>query len=117
MTSSVARKLFILGTSPPQGNFDAAAAIANLLSLACVIGGGYFCVSSTNSAWPFVVAFLAGVVFLWLGFAFLAISKLSSNGQIHQSYLLKRLNEQDDRIRMLEAQIAALTPQSPSPKA
>jgi hypothetical protein len=56
-----------------------------------------------------------GALACWCGVAFVAIGKLVRDVQKNQDDTTKRLTEQDERIRKLEAQIAALTPPSPTP--
>lgn len=51
-----------------------------------------------------------GILALWLGSAFVAIGKLVRDSHKNQIEFAKQLAKQDDRIRKLEAQVAALTP-------
>lgn len=52
---------------------------------------------------------------LGLGVAFVAIGGLLFDTQKRQAEMTKRLAEQDERIRKLEEQLAAVTPAPPTP--
>ena len=49
-----------------------------------------------------------GFLAMWLGSAFVAIGKLVRDSHNNRIAFAKQLDEQDERIRQLEAQIAAL---------
>jgi hypothetical protein len=81
-----------------------------------VFGGGVFLVGgvivrSSESAWMSFTGFFCCA----LGALYFTIGKLVKDAQKTQADQAKRLIEQDERIRALEATVAALTPLRPTP--
>ncbi len=56
-----------------------------------------------------------GIIGLWTGAMFIGVGRLAQVSSRAQSELSTRLAEQDERIKKLEAQVAALIPSSPKP--
>lgn len=56
-----------------------------------------------------------GIIGLWTGVMFIGVGRLAQASSRAQSELTARLAEQDERIKKLEEQVAALTPRSPTP--
>ena len=89
-----------------------------LLCYLCFIFGvsalaGAFITRKTDPA-LFLACFYTAMLANFLALAFRAISKLECDRAAERTVLTKRLAEQDERIRKLEEQLAALTEPTPT---
>lgn len=89
-----------------------------LLSHVCFVFGvsalaGAFIIRKTDPA-LFLACIYTAMLANFLALAFRAVSKLERERDAERTELTKRLAEQDERIRKLEEQLAALTEPTPT---
>lgn len=97
---------FAVDPNAPQWRYFVLASLSYLLGICFGAVGLFALIIRVNEGFPFT---WIGILALWLGTAFVAIGKLVRDNHKNHTELTKRLTEQDERIRRLEEQLAALT--------
>ena len=105
-------KPFVFDSDAPLSRLYGLAGLSFLYSALLLSGGIYGLVHNIREL---VFGSWLGAIASWLGFALILIGRLVRSTQKDQSEMTKRLTEQDERIRQLEAQLAALSTPSPTP--
>jgi hypothetical protein len=103
----VTARSFSVDPTAPQWRYFFLAGVSYLLGASWIVTGLIAMAfhATEERHWTYL-----GILALWLGSAFVAIGKLVRDSHTNQIEFAKLLAEQDERIRKLEAQVAALTP-------